>query len=206
VSRIYLKVAFAACVVTSVSCSTVPFTKIESSWIDLEIGDRVPARVLVIGAARRIEVQEMYEDMFVNRLMTIGVEAVSSHSEFPTPDELTKEIIASKANELGVDTILITHIKGIDKIMRYYAPVYSSPHYDGYYRNYHQAYESTHKTGYAVSEEVVRLETSLYDLESEELVMSAETRTFDADRGANSIQSMVDSLVKEMQKKSVLPK
>lgn len=36
--------------------------------------------------------------------------------------------------------------------------------------------------------------------------MSAETRTFDADRGANSIQSIVDSLVKEMQKQSVLPK
>lgn len=205
-SRFIIKVAFAVCVITAVSCSTVPFTKIQSSWIDPEIVDRVPAKVLVIGAARRIEMQEMYEDLFVASLQAIGVEAVSSQGELPTPEKLKKEDIASKAAELGVDTILITHVKGVDKTMRYYAPVYSGSQYDRYYRYYHQAYESTRKPGYAVGEEVIRLETNLYDLESEELVMSAETKTFDAERGGKGIQSIIDSLVKEMQKKSVLPK
>jgi len=206
VSRFIFKVAFAACVVTAVSCSTVPFTKIQSSWVDPEIEERTPAKVLVIGAARRIEMQEMYENLFVSSLKSIGVDAVSSYGEMPTPDKLSEEDIASKAAELGVDTILITHIKSVDKSMRYYAPVYSGTQYDRYYRYYHQAYESTRKPGYAVEEEIVRLETSLYDLDSEELVMSAETKTFDADRSGSGIQSVIDSLVKEMQKKSVLPK
>jgi hypothetical protein len=61
-----------------------------------------------------------------------------------------------------------------------------------------------HDPGYYTTHEVYTLETSLYDVKSEQLVWTARTRTFSPESIDDAIAELTKLLIKDMTEKGLL--
>lgn len=128
--------------------------------------------------AEKPRVRKYFETEFAEKLKKRGISAIASHQHFEYLELINKEAVISAVNDLKVDTVLITKL--IDK---QYENVYKtefaakSRMYDYYSASETQVYS----TGEKSDMQVVLLETSLFDVGSEEMIWTAVSETFAVD-------------------------
>jgi hypothetical protein len=164
---------------------------------------------LVVGVSDEERVRRSFEDEFVKRLKEIGIEGVASAAAIPSDQKLEKKAIVSAVERFGVDAVLVTHLIGVDKKETYHQPsTYYRPspyHYGGYYGYYGNVYSYVHSPGYYTTHVTVRLETNLYEAETEDLIWSGKSETLDPESKPEMIDSVINVVVKNLQKDKLLP-
>jgi hypothetical protein len=185
------------------SCAT---TTLNSVWKDDNYSGKVK-RVLVIGVSKRPALKRFFEDEFVRQLKARGTDAVAGFTVLPPDKEADMNIIAPKIKELGIDGIIVTRL--VDKkTVETYIPgeaYYVPPaHYRGWDSYYSRSYRVIYSPGYTVKDEIVVLETNLYDTGSEQLVWSAMSETFVEGSSDDLIRSFVQVMIKDLYEKSLL--
>jgi hypothetical protein len=187
------------------SCGTS--TKLSSSWVDPAAPGHSYNKLIVVGVAQNAGVRRTFEDEFVKELQSRGVNAAQSYQVLGE-GKIDKAAAAAKLREVGADGVIVTRLVDQQTVNTYYPPTYSaapSAYYGGWYGYYNMGYMSS--PGYYSEDQVLRVETNLYDLSNDKLMWSGLTDTTipSGDAPEKETLPLVAALVYDMEKKHALP-
>jgi hypothetical protein len=83
-----------------------------------------------------------------------------------------------------------------------YRPTYG--YYNGLYNYYPHVNTYVQQPGYYTTHDVVILETNLYEVKSEELVWSAQSRSFAPESAKEVIDDLVRLVIKDLKEKGLI--
>ena len=187
------------------SCAT---TTITASWKD-DSYQGYPRKALVIGVTGKDTLKRIFENEFVLQLKANGVNAVPSYTVLPLEKKYEKKVIVAKVKELDADSLFITRLVDKKSYETYYpgsvyvsTPGYRSPGWHDYYsRGY-----SYYSPGYVYQQEIVYIETQLYDSATGKLIWSVVTKTYVDSTMESQIKSFVKVIMKSLSTKGLIPK
>ncbi len=180
-------------------------TELTQTWVDEAHRGKPVSDILVIGLTYKDneEVRRSFENSFVRQLRAAGVEAVSSMDAISIPAgmKLDKEEVLKVVNKFNNDALIITHLVGKDEKEAYR---FSGGGSGGYYGYYGWAYNYS-RPGYSQTIKSVRLATKLYDVKTEKLIWSGESKTLKPDSTKEAINDVISVVIKDLQKNKLLP-
>lgn len=191
------------------ACTT---SRITSTWKAENTVAKKYNKILVLGLIREADrsIQENMENHFVGDLQALGYNAVSSLKEYGPKvfDNIDEEDAVSKLKNSGIDAVITIVL--LDKAKeRKYIPgnLYYSPY--GYYYNRFWGYRAvlTHRIyepGYYVIDTKYFWESNLYDMQTQKLVYSVQTQSFDPATSESMGHEYGRMIVKDMAKNNVL--
>ncbi len=150
--------------------------------------------------------RQTVERGFVEGFKTYGVEAVASIDIMSPEQELKKEEVEAAIEGRGIDSVLVTRLMGIDTEVRR-APssaVVASSGFQGYYGYYNSAYVVAYTPGALQAYDTILLETKLYNVDREELLWSAQSKTFEPASVGQLSTALTNAVLWRMAKDSVL--
>jgi hypothetical protein len=161
------------------------------------------SNILVIGITGNEDSRRFFERKFVAKLKSAGVEAVSSEDAIPMPPDLklTKEMILNAVNQFKNDAVIITHL--IDKEEKE-AFTRGGQAYTGYYGFYSSRFSYANDPGYSSTSKTARLETNLYDVKTEQLIWSGQSKTWSKDSKYQIINDVIRVVVDDLQKNKLI--
>ncbi len=183
-----------------ISCAGTE-TELTQNQVNEAYKGRPVSDILVIAITGNEDSRRTFERKFVARLKSAGVEAISSEEAIPMPPDLKlkKEMILSAVNQFGNDAVIITRL--IDREVK---EVYTR---GGTARGYYGYYSRHSAPGYASTSKTIRLETNLYDVKTEKLIWSGQSKTFSKDSKDQIINDVIRVLVNDLQNnKLITPK
>jgi hypothetical protein len=191
-------------------CGTTSY--ITSSWKASSMPEKKYKKVVVLGLIRDADrtVRERMEQHIVDDLKDLGYSAVCSCDEYnPKAFEgMSEKQAIDKLRNSGVDAVLTITLLDKEK-EKYYVPgrVNYSPynvyqnHFYGYYRT---MYQRIYTEGYYVTNTKFFWESNFYDLESDQLLYSAQSQSFDPESTENLGHEYGQMIIKDMVKNSVI--
>ena len=183
-----------------VSCSG---TKLTQKQVNENFIGKPVSNILVIGIAHNPEKRISFENRFVAQLRAAGIEAVSSAEVIPMPPELKleKKDIIDVVKKFQNDAVIVTHVKSIeDKFIH----TQGSPTLTSYYSYYGGVYGYVNSPGYTDTSKVVRLQTKLYDVKTEQLMWSGESKTWNIDSEKEIMNDVIKTVIEDLQKNKML--
>ena len=186
------------------SCTS---TKITSVWMDSKKAGSSFNDILVIGIAEEEHNRRLFEEQFANQLRAAGVESEVSYTILPQGIDINRDTVASAIEGKDIDAVIVTHLVAVEEETVYrqnmdYRPSYG--YYNGLYSYYPHVHNYVHQPGYYTTHEVVKLETNLYEVTSEDLVWSAQSRSFAPESAKEVIDELVNLVIKDLQEKGLI--
>jgi hypothetical protein len=196
-------------------------TKISGSWLSQDYKGQVK-NVYIIGIAKNVHNQMVFENTLASRLDNEGVKVVSSYTDIPVNQEADRNMIIKRMTENDCDSVLLTRLIGQKTTStvtskRWGAYSYSpGPYYGGrgdysrpkYYNNWNSYYSSSYsvvRVQPTVTNFVtLTVESVLYDLKTEELIWSARLETDLEENIEEMIQKYVNEVAKDLKVKGLL--
>ncbi len=189
-------------------------TKISQSWVEPS-NNKSYNDLLIIGIAESEQNRRAYESYFVEELRDNAIEAVASYKLIKSNEKIDRETVTKAIKGLDIDGVIVTHVVGIDEesIYRpsagyayggYGGGYYRGGHYGGLYSYYPHVNTYVHNPGYYSTHETYTIETSLYDVASEELVWTARSRTFSPESVDEVIVDLTKLLIKDLADKNLI--
>jgi len=178
------------------ACAT---TQVNSVWKDPSYQAR-PARVMVIGVAKKPLKRRLFEDEFVAQLKARGTEAIASYTVLADKKQDDQAEISAKVKELAADTVLITRLVS-KKTVQTFVPgtVYYPPPYYGTWPDYYgHGYRYMYSPGYIAEDEYAIFETNLYETRNDKLIWAASSETVMGEKDQDLIKSYVGIMVNTM--------
>ena len=210
-SSIYNRFGKAAgLLLTTIFLTACANTKISQSWVEPD-NKRSYDDLLIIGIGESEQNRRAYESHFVESLRAVGTEAEASYKLIKSNEKIDRDTVTKAVEGMEINGVLITHMVAIDEETIYrpsmdYMPMYGGGYYGGLYSYYPHVNSYVSRPGYYTTQETYTLETNLYDIESEELVWSARSRTFAPDSVQEVIVDLTKLLIKDLQDKNLLKK
>lgn len=185
-------------------------TKLSEVWVDPDFKKSFND-VLVIGIAESQQNRRAYESYVVAELEALGVEAVASYKLIKSDVTIERKTVLAAIDGLDIDGVIVTHLVGIDEETVYrpsmdYMPVYSGGYYGGLYSYYPHVNTYVTRPGYYTTHETYMLETNLYDVNSEELVWSAHSRSFAPESTDEVIVDLTKLIIADLEEKKLIVK
>ena len=193
------------------SCAS---TKITQSWVEPS-NKKSYSNLLIVGIAESEQTRRAYESYFVEALKEKAIGAEASYRIIKSNVEINRDTVTKAIKGLNIDGVLVTHMVAVDEETVYrpstgyaYGGAYGGYYRGGYYGSLYSYYPTVntyvHDPGYYTTHEVYTLETSLYDVKSEQLVWTARTRTFSPESIDHTIKELTELLIKDMTEKNLL--
>lgn len=159
--------------------------------------------ILVIVIADKDKTRRSFERRFVTQLKSAGVDAVSSADAIAMPPDLKlkKEVILDTVSQHGNDAVMITHLAGIEEKD---IQTRADPGSGGFYGYYGRIYRTRRAPGYSSTSTTIRLETNLYDVKTEKLIWSGQTKTWNKDSQKEIMNDVIAAVIKDLQKSKLL--
>ncbi len=188
-----------------VSCSN---TKLSQTWVEPD-NKKLYKDLLIIGIGESEQNRRAYESYFVEELSARGIEAEASYKLIRQSEKIDRETIVKAIDGLGIDGVILTHMVAVDEETIYrptmdYMPMYGGGYYGGLYSYYPHVNTYVHQPGYYTTHETYTLETNLYDVETEELVWSARSRTFSPESVEEVIVDLTKLLIDDLENKHLI--
>ncbi|PQP33089.1 hypothetical protein C6A36_01035 [Desulfobacteraceae bacterium SEEP-SAG10] len=161
------------------------------------------SNILVIGITGNEDSRRFFERKFVAKLKSVGVEAISSEDAIPMPPDLklTKEMILNAVNQFKNDAVIITHL--VDKQEKEVV-TRGGQAYRGYYGFYYSRFSYSNDPGYSSTSKTARLETNLYDVKTEQLIWSGQSKTWSKDSKYQIINDVIKVVIDDLQKNKLI--
>lgn len=191
-------------------------TKISQSWVEPS-NTKSYKDLLLIGIGESEQNRRAYESHFVEELTAHGIEGVASYKLIKSDEKIERDTVLKAIDGLGIDGVIITHMVAVDEETIYRPTTsygyggyggmgYGGGHYGGMYSYYPHVNSYVHNPGYYTTHETYTLETNLYDVESEELVWSARSRTFSPESVQEVIVDLTKLLINDLEDKDLIKK
>ena len=199
------KIAFVKCFslifficVIMFGCAMGPqMTKIKGVWKYDQYSGGYLDRIMIVGKPRMDAARIEYEDYMIKILKKRSVETIPSYTVIPDMKDLNRESVKQAANAAGVKAVLATKVVGVDekevvvsqsqKMDYVYTPngVYMRPYLDG---------------PKVVNFTKVRVETGLFELESEKLIWAATSAIMNPESAEEAIKDFSKAIVEQLTK------
>jgi hypothetical protein len=172
------------------SCGTP--TSFVSTWKAPDAKPLQFNKILVVAFMKDEGMRRSAEDRMVADVTR--VEAIPSYRVLSAADLKDKDAARLKVDGLGVDGVVTMRLLGSDEKLEYvpgttsYGPTYYQPFW-GYYG---YASPMMYDPGYYTTTQIVRMETNIYSLASEELLWSGHSETTDP----TSLNDLIDSVAR----------
>lgn len=189
-------------------------TSITASWMGDNHEAQKYKKLLVIGMSTNIVARATVEDELVYFMRLKGINAIAASSVLPPdraivsePHEVQKE----KLIEGGYDGIFAISLLEKTESTKYvqgssaYAPAtFYGGYYGSFYSYYPYMYSNVYQPGYYTSSETIFLNTSLFDVDSGNLLWSAQSETTDPSSLDNFANSYAKSMVAHLLKRKII--
>jgi len=161
------------------------------------------SNILVIAITGNEDSRQFFEQKFVAQLKSVGVEAVSSEEVIPMPAdlEMKKETILNAVSQFKNDAVIITHL--IDKEEKEIYTRGGQAH-GGYFGFYQSRLSYASDPGYSSSSKTARLETNLYDVKTEKLIWSGQSKTWSKESKYQMINDVIKVVIDDLQKNNLI--
>jgi hypothetical protein len=199
--------------VSSIFLASCANTKISQSWVDPD-HKKAYNDLLIIGIAESESNRRAYESHFVEELASRGAEAEASYKLIKSNEKIDRNTVVNAIKGLDIDGVIITHMVAVDEETIYRPGMgYSYSGYGGYggygggmYGYYPHVNSYVHSPGYYTTHETYTLETNLYDVNSEELIWTARSRTFSPESVDEVIVDLTKLLINDLAEKNLIRK
>jgi hypothetical protein len=182
-----------------IGCTTTEKT---SEWRDQAYAGGNIENILVIGVSNRVSVRHMVESIMVAELEKLNVSATPGYTIMDVDTKIDHATVKAAIADKNFDAVLVTHLVGVEKKQQYVPPTPSiNP---GYYGYYSMAYGRVYEPGYYEQYEVVKLETSLYDVKSDKLVWSMGSDSIESGSNEKLINANVKIVIESLDKQNLL--
>ena len=175
-------------------------TELTQKQVDHAYKGKPVSDILVIAITGNEHNRRSFEKKFVAQLKSVGVDAVSSEEAIPMPAdlELKKETILAAVNQYENDAVIITHLIGKEE-----KDVHTrgGSEHRGFYGFYRSRYSDP---GYSSTSTSVRLETNLYDVKTEKLIWSGQSKTWSKDSKDQIINDVIKTVINNLQKNKII--
>ena len=185
-------------------------TKLSHSWVEPD-NKKSYNDLLVIGLGESQQTRRAYESYFVEELRANDTEAEASYKLIKSSEEIERVTVQKAIEGLEVDGVIITHMVAVDEETVYrsgasHAYVGHGGYGRGMYGYYPHVNSYVTSPGYYTTHETYTLETTLYDIETEELVWTARSRTFSPESVDEVIVDLTKLLIKDLKEKNLIKK
>jgi hypothetical protein len=199
-----------AALLLALGCGTS--SRITSSWKAENTQPDTFKKVVVLGLITEKDrsLREKMEQHLVGDLKALGYDATCSCDEYNPKafENMNEEQAISKLRNSGVDAVLTVVL--LDKVKeKYYVPgrVYYSPYtvyHNRFWRYSRTMYDRIYSPGYYATDTRYFWESNLYDLATNQLVYSAQSKSFDPASTESLAHEYGEMIVKDMVTKTVL--
>jgi hypothetical protein len=192
------------------SCGST--SHITSSWKAPGAQAKKYKKIVVLGMIQEADrtIREKMEQHIVGDLKAMGYDAVCSCDEYSPKafEGMSEKEAIAKLQHSGVDAVLTITLLDKEK-EKYYVPgrITYSPYYmyhNRFYGYYQTMYQRVYSKGYYVTNTKYFWESNLYDLESNSLLYSAQSQSFDPASTESLSHEYGLMIVKDMVKNNVL--
>jgi len=181
------------------SCATTTITDV---WKD-DAYKKKTQKIFVIMVARSPDMRNIFEGRFVAELEARGNSAVQSYKSIPFDLLPDKALVKSRIKSTEADTVLISRLVG-SKTVEAYMPgkmhVLQSSYY-GWGTYYEVVFVDY---GYTDDMELSYIETNLYDIETEKLIWSAQTKTERTEGQQQLINTFINVILKKLSSDKII--
>ncbi|MEM9671099.1 MAG: hypothetical protein ACFB15_19180 [Cyclobacteriaceae bacterium] len=195
-----------------IACS--PSTQITASWQNPDMEDSDYQNILVAAMTRDLEARSTVEGELAVALQEAGVKVTNSGKLF-TPSETNdveknRDMMLEKIRQNGSDAILTVALLDEKSETRYvpgaatYAPTVRYGFYGGFYNYYDYRYPMVYDPGYYTQDKTYFLESNLYDAETEELLWTAQSRTYNPANLDKFAEEFARVIVSRLQKEDMI--
>ena len=181
------------------ACATTQKT---AEWRDPSYAAQKFDNILVIGVAQKSTLRRMFESNLVGELTNKQLTAIPSFSIMAQDEKISEAAIKAAIAGKNIDAVLVTHLVGVEQKEVYQPPMYS-PGF-GYYGHYSHAYRQVYQPGYYQRYDVVKLETTLYDVKTEKPVWSMQSDTIDPEADEKLIKSAINAVIKALTEQALI--
>ena len=181
-------------------------TKFASVWKNDSYTGGPLKSVMVVGVSENLKNRKMFEDVFTEKFKKTGTDAVPSYSAILTFKDLNKDRVLNEAEKLGINTILVTQLLGVEEENVFYDPLDYDP-YKGRAalgRHFAGASKYAHSMESYTKMESVRLLTNLYQRETEELLWTSVTETLRPESVKEVIDSLSSAIMQSLRKNKLV--
>ncbi len=188
------------------SCSTS--TKLSLSWADPE-NKKSYNDLLIIGIFASEHNRRAYESYFVEELRVNNTEAEASFRLIKSNETIERDTVQKAIKGMDIDGVIMTHLISVDEETSYRSG--ASHVYAGYgvygrgmYGYYPFVSSYVHSPGYYTTHRTYSLETRLYDIETEDLVWTARSRTVSPESTKEVIVDLTKLLINDLKEKNLI--
>jgi hypothetical protein len=186
-----------------ISCAS---TTLVDTYKDKAYEGRMLESVMVVAITENVRNRTVFEGRFSDEFKRRGIQSIPSTDVIPSDEDATKDAIKAAAVDKEMNAVLVTHLVAVEEKEVYNPPPYSTywgphgtlgPHgnFGPYYSN---VYGYVHAGGYYTKHKLVRLETNIYDTESEKLIWSASSETFEPGSANKTIEDLCKVIMKKL--------
>jgi len=196
-------------VIAAILLSSCASTTVTGAWRDEAYTGR-PHKALVILVTAEPIIMRTFEDEFSKQLRTVGVAADPGYSTLPSDRPLTREEIAAAVEKNQADSLFITRLVDKQSYETYYpGSVYAAPargvRGPGWNDYYSRGYTYYHATpGYVTQQNILYVETQLYDTKTEQLIWSVMTQTLVGSSMESEVKDFVKVIMKNLSKSGLV--
>jgi hypothetical protein len=174
-------------------------------WKDPDYASGPFDNILIVGMSNQETVRRTFENAFVDRLQKENVRANPSFAVMPAETRPTEESIKAVIADLRFDSVLVTHLVGVEAKDVYTPPTYRRHPYRGFYGYYGHVRGYVYEPGYTTRHQRYKLETNLYDANTEQLVWSMQSETMNPSSEKALIEAKIKTVVERLKQQNLIP-
>ncbi len=178
-------------------------TEKTSEWRDPAYSGGKIDHILVIGVSPQVTVRRLFETTLVERLKQRNINAVPSYDFMAVDEKVSEESVKNAIEGKGFDAVLITHLVGVDQKELYVTSTHQPIHHT-YYGYYSDIYDRVYQPGFYQRYDLVKLETRLYDTNTEKMIWSMQSSTIDPNSEDLLIKSNIGAVIEALAKQGLI--
>ena len=181
------------CTVLLASCAN---TSVVDSWQQTE-HSRQYKRPMVIGVSDSQQTRQLYEKHFVAGLKQRNITAIPSYTLISSKQKINRKTIVDAVQGTNIDSVLVTYLVSADSEMKHHdSPINTG--YSGSAEYNQMSATIVSNRGQSRNEEVFVLKNDLYDVRSQVLVWSVQTKTVGPESVDEVIEDVTMLLIEKM--------
>jgi hypothetical protein len=194
-----------------------PSTEITGSWKNPQVSQKKVNginSILITSLTDKTNVRQTVENDLTNALQKEDVKAIKSIDILPPSftegKEPDKKVLLDKIKGTDVDAILTVALINKETENRYvpgpydYRPMTRFGYYGRFWGYYNAWYPTLYSPGYYAEDKVYFMETNLYDADTEELLWSAQSESYNPNSLSDFSKEFASVVLKKMESDGVL--
>ncbi len=206
-TRIFVKAALLAIPLLALAgCASAPI-EMGNIWTDPAYKSGGFQKMLIIGLSHDDGVAQQFERVLAGDLIDAGIKAVPAHTAIKGTGMLDEAAVRQAVKDGGYDSVLLTRVLKVEQGHEWVSGMtYTTPnvYYRDYWGYYRSSYTVVHEPGYMVETTTVTLESNLYDASSEQIVWTAQSRTFNPEDTLANIESLATQVTRNLDRHNLL--